>query len=380
MWFPVHEFTESFYGMLSVNALSTPTPMRTYYPDLAKQSASLMRDTYRKGRGAIAMPPDAARIIEWALDDTGSRCAVVIDFNSKARDFGEQLVLGTSQARLIERPRSQRSKPRVLHPDQWYQDATGPFRFDDMTHYAISTAAQQTARIVLYFDRLPANFNPRFIQIKGIRYQLRQSSNVPINEIDPGVPIAVNESVVDPSSITAKDISNVIAINSRTRPIATDANTIPGTMSHRDLKMTEGYAFFYRSGGRPSRDLRIETIYETSGAKIVQGDGAAQRPGGYPSAPSANSSPMMRESFWRTPAAGSTHVWDTSTERREGYDIKLAPRDYTDKLVDIPALPTSGTNILKLIFNVTEGVTVTQFKLGDQVVGTCNLLVQVNVN
>lgn len=379
MWFPVHEITESFYGMLSINALSTGTPLRTYYPDLAKQSASLLRDTYRKGRGAIAMPPDAARIVSWALDDTGSRCAVSIDFNSKARDFGEQFVLGASQARLIERPRSQRSKPRVQHPDQWHQDGTGPFRFDDMTHYAISTAAQQTARIVLWFDRLPANFNPRFVQIKGIRFRLSQSTLIPIDEIDVGVPIAVNESAIDPSSITAKDISSVIAISNRTRPIATDANTIPGTMNHRDLKMTEGYAFFYRSGDRPSRDLRIETIYETTGAKIVQvtvqRNGPADIFGPVRQLVTDDAQIALADSGGRIyPCMGYIY------ERREGYDIKLAPRDYTDKLVDIPALPTAGTNILKLIFNVTEGVTVTQLKLGDQVVGTCSLPVRTNVN
>ena len=61
-----------------------------------------------------------------------------------------------------------------------------------------------------------------------------------------------------------------------------------------------------------------------------------------------------------------------------GTEIALAPNTRLPHLEDIPMLPTSGQHTLELIFYVTQGATVTGFRVGDIPIGFCDVPVPVD--
>ncbi|MCZ6444700.1 MAG: hypothetical protein O6758_00795, partial [Planctomycetota bacterium] len=59
----------------------------------------------------------------------------------------------------------------------------------------------------------------------------------------------------------------------------------------------------------------------------------------------------------------------------EGVRIFLDPTRGIASADDLPHLPTTGDQELRLVFRVTDNVTIVGFRLGDVNVGTCNLIV-----
>ena len=53
-------------------------------------------------------------------------------------------------------------------------------------------------------------------------------------------------------------------------------------------------------------------------------------------------------------------------------DLTLTPRTPIRTIGELPPLPTSGAIKMTLIFQVTQGRTVRELKLGDITVGTCD--------
>lgn len=378
LWVPVHQITDEFFSLLSVNSLY-PTfqqrPLRHVYPDLYKQSAALQRDSYQKGRGQISMPPDGASVQRWAYEPTTGLAQVEVLFTKRAQDYGDQLTLSASQVRLIEKKRNRHSKAkaRTLHPTIWTQDRSPPYAFDSRETYATSTPAQQTVTIKFAFPPTP-NFEPGYIQIKGVRYALPPSKEVTASEIA----LVVAERArggsvtIDPS---APDIQSVIEISKSIRPISANTNSLPGGIKVVDKHLASGKAEFPRRGGvRASRNLRIAGILEPLGARVVKVDVSRRSP--------ANLFDSVRERIsagarielvdrqGRTyPCIG--YMWEKST----GYEVKLDPANYVATIEDIPILPRASSDRLRLIFLVTENATLIGLRFGDVSVGRCDLLV-----
>ena len=174
LWLPFHEYADGFYGWLSVGALRSGRPLRQYYPNLAQVSWSLARDSFRTGRGQITLRPSAAQVLDtWVCP---SRCIVKVRFGRGARDFGEQLTISSSQVRLVSAA-SGLEKPLVEHPRRWRQatkdDGDQTFEFSDISHYITTVPGRETADILIEFPWRDG-FVPRFIQIKGTRFDLQR--------------------------------------------------------------------------------------------------------------------------------------------------------------------------------------------------------------
>ena len=59
----------------------------------------------------------------------------------------------------------------------------------------------------------------------------------------------------------------------------------------------------------------------------------------------------------------------------DGVEIRLDPANGIN-VGALPHVPTSGNHRLRLVFQVTEGVTVVGFKVGDVPVASCNITVE----
>ncbi len=374
MWLPVHQITSDFYGLLSVGSLKTSHPMRQYYPQLDRQAVALARDSWRSGRGQITMRPGAASVQQaWVCPD---RCVVKVRFGRGSRDYGQQLTLSASQARLVAAAAGG-AKPYVAHPRRWSQPVKDVgdriFSFDDASHFVTTIPGRESADILLEFP-WREGLRPLFVQVKGARIDIRQVETLPdCNEVmagGAGSGVSVDEAqlalapAIRPAEIrVANDI----------RPVMTSTNVLPGTIKQQDKFLTEGIAMFSRDRQQYSRTLRIQGFFEPEGTRVVQLDvgrrNAATIFGSIRANVGERAVPMLVDRDGNTyTAVGYVH------EGRDGTEIRLDPnRGMT--LDVIPPLPTAGNQKMRLIFHVTEGATIVGFQLDDSVVASCNLYV-----
>jgi hypothetical protein len=378
MWIPFHEITGDFYGWLSVGALRSGQPLRQYYPDLPKVSWSLARDSFRKGRGQTTLRPSQAQVMEaWVCP---SRCIVKVRFGRGARDYGEQLTISASQVRLISAA-SGFDSPLVVHPSRWRQmtkdDGEQTFAFDDISHFITTVPGRETADILIEFP-WREGVVPRFIQIKGTRFALPRPQGVTDAVCDDvlggaasSASAAAAPGVVGAGRLRASDISLANDI----RPVTTSTNMLPGSIKHQDRLLTEGKGVF-QTGGQMhvARNLRILGLYEPPGTRVVQlkvdRSSSANIYGAVRKQAPESARPMLVDSTGNTySAVGYIH------QAPEGVTIELDPGEGIS-MGQLPHVPTSGGQRLRLVFHVTEGAQLAGFRVGDVPVVSFSMLVQ----
>jgi hypothetical protein len=378
MWLPFHEYTEGFYGLLSVGALRSGQPLRQYYPNLAQASWSLARDSFRDGRGQITLRPSQAQVMDsWVCQ---SRCLVKVRFGRGARDFNEQLTISSAQVRLVSAA-DRMSKPLVVHASRWRQmtqdDGEQTYAFNDISHYITTVPGQQTADILFEFPWRDG-FVPRFIQIKGTRFALTRLQSVTDADCDGilGGATASASPANAPTVTGAVRLSaNDVRVANDIRPVNTSTNMLPGTIKHQDRYLTEGHGTF-QAGGQMhvARNLRILGIHEPPGTRVVQlrvdRSSPANIYGAVRSQAAESAMPMLVD------GSGNTY-WTIGYihQSPEGIEIRLEPGDGIS-VGGLPHVPTSGNHRLRLLFLVTEGAKLAAFKVGDVVVGSCNQTIE----
>ncbi len=383
MWLPVHTWTVDFYSWLSVTSMSTSQPMRHYYPALDRQAVSTFRDTYLNGRGQVTLRPSAARV-NWVIicEEQGfQKCAISVSFNSQALDFGEQLTLSSSQVRLVG-PATGRQKPVVAHPVQWTQavqgGVVGTFRFDERSHYLTSISGQEAADVVIEFDWTAGS--PRSIRIKGTRFLLPATESIGRSAFmsRAGTPATSTAAAPADSGGGAQFGPNDIVVNNGIRPIAATSNTLRGVSVDGNRMITDGDDTWVKGGQRPGRTLRLLGIQEPANARIVQVIVSRGTPGDV-FHPSVRARVTGELTLRLVDSAGSTytpigylHQFSNGNAR---IVVDRGNRIGTINHPKFPSLPASGSEQLRLLFLVTEGVTIERFMLGDATVATCSLVI-----
>jgi hypothetical protein len=366
LWLPVNKMTSSFYEWLSVTSLNTRRPLRHYSPNLAAQ-ASLVRDSYKNGRGQLALDPDGAEIggLLFCVDD--NRYGVIVAFGNSARDFGEQLTLSSSQIRLIER-KSGTGAVRTVHPDRWSQHS-GLHQFDDPTHYITSETGKQSANVVVEFAT-PTDFDPRFIQIRNTRFELPQRQDVPCSMLRSGVG---GGTLASDMNFNVRSIAPHIRVHSDLRPISMGKNNMPAGLRHVDGFLTEGTGAVQRGAPRANRKLAIQGYYEPKGSRVVKLD--VSRRTAADLAPFAEQEGETGRIALVDNEGNEYAPYGYILERRDEYEIKLEPSRLLAQYQDLPKLPSAGSQKLELLFHVTEGSTIVGLRYGDTAIGGCSLVV-----
>ena len=135
-----------------------------------------------------------------------------------------------------------------------------------------------------------------------------------------------------------------------------------------DLPMVIHYAC------KANTNLRILGIYEPPGTRVVQlrvdRMSSANIYGAVRSQASNTDMPMLVDSNGNTySTVGYIH------QSPDGIEIKLEPSDGIS-IGGLPHVPTAGNHRMRLLFQVTEGVRLSAFKVGDVPVAACNLTVE----
>lgn len=374
LWIPVDKLTSEFYSLLSVTSLSTSTPLRHVNPNLWAQ-VSLMRDSFSKGKGMISLMPDAANITRAFYCPEQSTYAIQVHFKNEARDFGSQLTLSRAQIRLIGEAKGV-SKPAVVHPDSWIQPNGGYFKFDDVSHYLTSQSGQQSLDVTIFF---PAGTMPRvkYIQIRNTRYFISRIEEIDegrLSDLKGGIELSSGAANPEPTITTGGSITSAMILSDNPRPIRAGKNMTLGTLELLDDRFFKGEHTFKGRMSRPPKELTIHGLYQPPGTRILQLEisrgGVADIYGPIVAQAGENAELMLVDAKNRTywPMG---YIFRTS----DGTKLKLAPLKFLKTADDLPILSSSGTQTLKLLFIITENVTITRFQFGNVTVGSCNLLI-----
>lgn len=366
---PVHTMTAGFYDALSVGAFRSGTPLRHYHPQLERDAAALIRDSYNGGRGQVAVR--AGQIAVAGAFQCPDRVVVNLRFNRGARDYNDQLTLSAAQVRLVAAA-SGTAHPFVAHPDTWSQEVQDEgekvFAFDDVTHYATSIPGRESADIRLGFP-WREGLRPKFLLVKGARVLLGQVE--PLADCGEVLRSAVTSAAADTGPVGGGVIrpDDEIRVSTDIRPVQTSTNALPGTIKHEDRFLTEGYGIFPKGAGSYSRQQQIRGIYEPPGTRIVQlevGRTSSANIGGRVRAEAGDSaSPVLVDDRGNTYTAMG-FIYD----RPDGTEIRLAPGTGL-AMRDIPQPPSAGNQALRLVFQVTEGTTLAAFRVGGVNVAAC---------
>lgn len=395
-WCHAPQITSGFYSMLSGGALSTSTPLRAYNPALYQQ-ATLLRDGYTTSRGELvsklSVRPDAVAITGVLKSPETNEYAVVVEFQRKAFDGGgQQLALSASQIRLIGSAGPDGEAPFVF-PKGWSQYVSTAsiayLNFDTNAHFATSIPGRETAELMFVFPMLPNGVEPKFLQVRGTR--LRVPPAVPPNDALDGGQFEARkftlgkESATDPGATETKPDPTrptvpreEVAVNA-SLPVYFSTNTTPGGISLQAKgersTLFEGKATIQRPEGRPPRKMLVDSMFEQPNTKLVQLDvsrrtvadvyGFLKRTEGL----GEGAMPMLVDSQGNTyRALGFIHQHGA-----EEATVMIDRQEGVGSLKDLPSLPSSGEEKLKLIFEIPVGVELVSFRLNNIVVANLAL-------
>ena len=381
IWLNVSQLTSKFYCLLSIGTFHpdiSGTPLQHYNPNLDELS-TLVRDSYDGGKGQLSLAPIAATVTKVAKSDDGL-VIIQVTFNAKANDYGGQLILASSQVRLIGEATGT-GKPDIFYPFAWKQEVKdfgeALFKFDDISHYATSVPGRQESGIKFAFDTKDPSIKPRFIQIRGTRFVVPQDSTIFISALAAsqyrGHKLTDDEILADRDPL-GKDIQHLVDVTAKIRGLRISTNGIPGTIEYdEDNLFVEGTLTTKWSQTGVSPALTIKGIQADIGTVIVQLD------------ISPGSNAAIEDLLPVVPRDAAVVLIDTKGHKYVpiGYiigddkrmQLSLTPSTPIHTISDLPIhiLTSSNKKSMKLLFQVTEGQWLKEFRVGDLTIGTCDI-------
>jgi len=381
IWLDVPKLTSAFFNVISVGTMHPDIQggaLAHYNPNIDELS-TLIRDTFDNGKGQLSLTPNAATITKVASSDDGL-VVIQVSFNTKAKDHGSQFIIGSSQVRLIGEA-TDSGNVDVYHPTAWKQESRDGleslYRFDDINNYATSVPGRQETGIKFAFDTKNRDFKPKFIQLRGTRFELPAGEPVPISALSAklyrGRKLTAEEVAAERDSL-GKDISHLFRTSSKIKGLRISVNGIPGTIAfNEDNYLLEGTLTTKWSQSGTSSKMAVKGLYAEEGTAIVQlkvspGTSAAFE---FLTQTEPESSPItLIDSDGRKYSPIGYFIGDEKLMQ-----LTLSPADPPGTLGDLPMhlLSKSRSKDMTLIFQVTEGKTVTEFQVGNITIGTCNI-------
>ena len=386
LWIPVDYLASSFYEWASITGLRpdiSGTPLRQYNPELYKQ-ASLVRDSVMGENGQFYLPPGSAKASQPISSEYNGSTWLTIPlvFKSEARDFGQQLAISKSQIRLIGKAYGN-DAPEVIYPTYWLQESQvdtegdekveelGFYKFDDASKYITSVPGRAQAEAKVIF-KTPDDFEPLFVQIKGLRMDLSQPT-----EREFMLVVAGSKALgagADFEDEPGGEITDEITIGGNLRFLRSiSKNKMPSSMKEADNYLTNGYMKVQRGrAGRISRALQIKGIHRTEGANIVQVKVGRHS--------TANLFNRVRQMI------GPNDRIQLVDDKGRGYmpigfyymsdggiEVKLDRKNFVKTLQEIGSQPPSGSDReMVLLFEITKGTKLDALQVGNLEVGFIN--------
>ena len=208
-----------------------------------------------------------------------------------------------------------------------------------------------------------------FIQIKGLRIDLRESTDRDLRQIIASAKaLGAGEEFEDEPG---GDITNTITVGNTLRFLrGISKNKMPSSMKEENGLLTNGFMKVQGgSAGRVNRGLQIKGIAQTEGTKIVRIDVSRYSP--------ANLFSKVRKMIGPNAEIQLIDINGNTFAPigfyymgRGGIEVKLDRRNYIKTLEQIGTQPPSGSEKeMSLLFEVTRGSTLDSLKVGNVEVG-----------
>ena len=385
-WLDVTYLTSVFYSKLSVGTLHPDLfggmPLQQFNPRMDEQ-ATLLRDTVQEGNGQISIMRRDAEVLTFAKSENGL-AIVQVKFAPSARDFNKQLVLAKSQVRLVDEVRNG-NEPKVYFPDSWkqkVQNATTKdfseelFVFDGISSYATSIPGQSEIMLTFVFDTRNARLNPKFIQIRGTRFELTKTIELTSADAVAFLTNDDSENQIVDRDVFGNDIQDLVK-NTSKLPLRTSVNSLQGSLQVNDLDYLTHGRLIGGNKSNTSRGKTVKGIAAFEGTGIVQLDASPGKAAAF-------------EDLYKTESNASIILVDSQDREYKpfGYyiiqgkkiDMILTPDEPIQSMHGIENFVSKvrpGKDIVfKLLFMVTADVDIREFRIGDITIGRCDVEVE----
>jgi hypothetical protein len=385
-WLDVTYLTSAFYSKLSVGTLHPDLfggmPLQQFNPRMDEQ-ATLLRDTVQEGNGQISIMRRDAEVLTFAKSENGL-AIVQVKFAPSARDFNKQLVLAKSQVRLVDEVRNG-NEPKVYFPDSWkqkVQNATTKdfseelFVFDGISSYATSIPGQSEIMLTFVFDTRNARLNPKFIQIRGTRFELTKTIELTSADAMAFLTNDDSENQIVDRDVFGNDIQDLVK-NTSKLPLRTSVNSLQGSLQVNDLDYLTHGRLIGGNKSNTSRGKTVKGIAAFEGTGIVQLDASPGKAAAF-------------EDLYKTESNASIILVDSQDREYKpfGYyiiqgkkiDMILTPDEPIQSMHGIENFVSKvrpGKDIVfKLLFMVTADVDIREFRIGDITIGRCDVEVE----
>ena len=385
-WLDVTYLTSAFYSKLSVGTLHPDLfggmPLQQFNPRMDEQ-ATLLRDTVQEGNGQISIMRRDAEVLTFAKSENGL-AIVQVKFAPSARDFNKQLVLAKSQVRLVDEVRNG-NEPKVYFPDSWKQKVQNTttkdfseelFVFDGISSYATSIPGQSEIMLTFVFDTRNARLNPKFIQIRGTRFELTKTIELTSADAMAFLTNDDSENQIVDRDVFGNDIQDLVK-NTSKLPLRTSVNSLQGSLQVNDLDYLTHGRLIGGNKSNTSRGKTVKGIAAFEGTGIVQLDASPGKAAAF-------------EDLYKTESNASIILVDSQDREYKpfGYyiiqgkkiDMILTPDEPIQSMHGIENFVSKvrpGKDIVfKLLFMVTADVDIREFRIGDITIGRCDVEVE----
>lgn len=417
LWVPVDKLTADFYSFASRHSFSTDEPLAKWYPAVYKAGHE-MRLNFGDGKSRNTIKPKDFTVISRYSVGPESGAApdsllsdiwdtniqkvtdrqdkpiagnarldgFVIDFGSGAKEKTGQVVIGAAQLRLL--CENDNGEPFLAHPSAVITQAESSktnfarFRFNARDLHIASVGA--ASKTVMAFEFLvPKEFKPVALFVKNIRTDVASMKAntyaTPAQrdaDILSGKLVQMDVDAPELASNTAatstrnQDKNEGVEPNNSIGYVIQDGKQ--GSLEVEGGRIKEGTQRFnpqeLKNNRNIERNLRIDRFFTTDDVVILKVEVSRDKPaswlGGAARAVENVLPPQVVDTTGQAYDAVG-YIYEDSTI----VEIRFTPGQPIRGLSEIPYTLTASRNdqTLKLVFRVSRGVTIQDFRVGSKV-------------
>lgn len=419
LWVPVDKLTAEFYAFTSKRSFSTSEPLARWYPAV-HEAGHEMRLNFGDGKARNTTRADDFRVVgRYAVGgDAGANPSAlvadvwdngpqnvtdrddkpisgparlegfVIDFSSAAKEKTGQVVIGAAQVRLVCENESNESY--LAHPIAVVTQAESSktnfarFRYNARdVHMASVGAASKT---VMAFEFLvPKDFRPLAIFVKNIRADvtgMKPAAYATTMERDAGIisgslvqmevdaPEQATSATTNSGNSGNRDKNEGVEVSNAIGYIIQDGNE--GKLEIEGGRIKEGTERFdptvIKGNRQIEQNLRIDRFFSTDDVVLVKIEVSRDKPASWLGGAARTVEMVLPPQIMDT----GGQVYDAVGYIYEDsaiLEIRFTPGQPLRGLSELPYSITSSRNDqkLKLIFRISRGVTIQDFRIGPKV-------------
>jgi hypothetical protein len=296
----VDRITGNMYAKLSLTTLRTSEPLAKYYPDVVA-AAGANRQTF-EGKGRTGLKPKAVELVGWytvgdlakpqkfdelTIDarqttpqkladltgeplNAGSLVGYILRFGSQAREGSGSVVVGNGNIRLVCESMYEEDDYIQLHPIAVISRVNDParihyarFRFDS-DGFFVSSVGGESAAVLGFEFPVPEGYRPLALYTKNLRFDV-SPDELPKTEFAFSSPSERDATILAGRLKAMSDVGPILDPNTG-KPVQVDATNQP-TLNETPYQVRSSLGFIIQKGTEGS----LKTTKLDKGGYVIEG-------------------------------------------------------------------------------------------------------------